>query len=76
MEFTSEYDISEALHPKLPGPEDRIVDFPEGKSFIIIICYRRCQVRLKANPPLNDGDWSKKMHPKEALVITCEVPVE
>nr|GEW31613.1 hypothetical protein [Tanacetum cinerariifolium] len=22
----------EALHPKLPGPEDRIVDFPEGKQ--------------------------------------------
>nr|GEX21193.1 transposase (putative), gypsy type [Tanacetum cinerariifolium] len=31
LEFTSEYGISEALHPKLPGPEDRIVDFPEGK---------------------------------------------
>nr|GEV62498.1 RNA-directed DNA polymerase, eukaryota, reverse transcriptase zinc-binding domain protein [Tanacetum cinerariifolium] len=31
LEFTSEYAISEALHPKLPGPEDRIVDFPEGK---------------------------------------------
>nr|GEV05432.1 hypothetical protein [Tanacetum cinerariifolium] len=32
LEFTSEYGISKALHPKLPGPEDRIVDFPEGKS--------------------------------------------
>nr|GEV39419.1 transposase (putative), gypsy type [Tanacetum cinerariifolium] len=31
LEFTSEYGISEALHPKLRGPEDRIVDFPEGK---------------------------------------------
>nr|GEW51117.1 hypothetical protein [Tanacetum cinerariifolium] len=31
LEFTSEYGISEALHPKLPGLEDRIVDFPEGK---------------------------------------------
>nr|GEV82659.1 hypothetical protein [Tanacetum cinerariifolium] len=30
LEFTSEYGISEALYPKLPGPEDRIVDFPEG----------------------------------------------
>nr|GEV11918.1 zinc finger, CCHC-type [Tanacetum cinerariifolium] len=26
-----EYGIPEALHPKLPRPEDRIVDFPEGK---------------------------------------------
>nr|GEV48958.1 phosphoglycerate kinase [Tanacetum cinerariifolium] len=32
LEFTSEYGISEALHPELPGPEDRIVDFPEGKQ--------------------------------------------
>nr|GEZ64771.1 hypothetical protein [Tanacetum cinerariifolium] len=31
LEFTSEYGISEALRPELPGPGDRIVDFPEGK---------------------------------------------
>nr|GEV89350.1 hypothetical protein [Tanacetum cinerariifolium] len=31
LDFTSEYGILEALHPELPGPEDRIVDFPEGK---------------------------------------------
>nr|GEX38828.1 hypothetical protein [Tanacetum cinerariifolium] len=30
--FTSEYGILEALHPELPDPEERIVDFPEGKS--------------------------------------------
>nr|GFA40951.1 hypothetical protein [Tanacetum cinerariifolium] len=30
LEFTSEYGISEALHPELPGPEDMIVNFPEG----------------------------------------------
>nr|GEV59951.1 hypothetical protein [Tanacetum cinerariifolium] len=27
-----EYGILEALHPELPGPEDRIVDFSEGKG--------------------------------------------
>nr|GEX94753.1 copia protein [Tanacetum cinerariifolium] len=32
LEFTSEYGIPEALHPELPGPEDRIIDFPEGKQ--------------------------------------------
>nr|GEW51215.1 hypothetical protein [Tanacetum cinerariifolium] len=32
LEFTSEYGISEALHPELPGPEDRIIDFSEGKA--------------------------------------------
>nr|GEX16881.1 hypothetical protein [Tanacetum cinerariifolium] len=31
LEFTSEYDILKTLHPELPGPEDRIVDFLEGK---------------------------------------------
>ncbi|GKA83954.1 hypothetical protein Tco_0805549 [Tanacetum coccineum] len=31
LEFTSEYDIPEDLHPELPGPEDTIVDFLEGK---------------------------------------------
>nr|GEV85209.1 hypothetical protein [Tanacetum cinerariifolium] len=32
LEFTSEYGISEALHPELPGPEDMIVDFSESKA--------------------------------------------
>nr|GEU33199.1 hypothetical protein [Tanacetum cinerariifolium] len=32
LEFTSEYGISEALHPELPGPEDRIVYFLDGKA--------------------------------------------
>ncbi|GJS22640.1 hypothetical protein Tco_0451272 [Tanacetum coccineum] len=31
LEFTSEYGISEDLHPELPDLGDRIVDFPEGK---------------------------------------------
>nr|GFA37828.1 hypothetical protein [Tanacetum cinerariifolium] len=31
LEFTLEYGILEVLHPELPGPRDRIVDFPEGK---------------------------------------------
>nr|GEW56717.1 hypothetical protein [Tanacetum cinerariifolium] len=31
LELTSEYGIPESLHPELPGPEDPIVEFPEGK---------------------------------------------
>ncbi|GJV14076.1 hypothetical protein Tco_1359399 [Tanacetum coccineum] len=31
LEFTSDYGISEDLHPELPDRGDRIVDFPEGK---------------------------------------------
>nr|GEX22918.1 transposase (putative), gypsy type [Tanacetum cinerariifolium] len=30
LEFTSDYGIPESLHPKVPGPEDPIVEFPEG----------------------------------------------
>nr|GEX95881.1 hypothetical protein [Tanacetum cinerariifolium] len=32
LEFTSEYGISEDLHPELPDLEERIVDFSEGKD--------------------------------------------
>ncbi|GKC93598.1 hypothetical protein Tco_1159040, partial [Tanacetum coccineum] len=31
LEFTFEYGITDDLHPELPGPGDKIVDFPEGK---------------------------------------------
>nr|GEX54683.1 hypothetical protein [Tanacetum cinerariifolium] len=31
LEFTSKYGIPETLHHVLPGPKDRIVDFPKGR---------------------------------------------
>ncbi|GJS93735.1 hypothetical protein Tco_0800703 [Tanacetum coccineum] len=31
LEFTSEYGISEDLHPEFPSQEDRIMDFSEGE---------------------------------------------
>nr|GEX41518.1 transposase (putative), gypsy type [Tanacetum cinerariifolium] len=31
LDFTSKYGKPETLHPALPGPKDRIVDFPKGK---------------------------------------------
>nr|GEU88522.1 hypothetical protein [Tanacetum cinerariifolium] len=37
LEFTSEYSISEDLHPKLPGREERIVDFPEDMDLFNLI---------------------------------------
>ncbi|GJZ87985.1 hypothetical protein Tco_0659767 [Tanacetum coccineum] len=33
LEFTSEYGIAEDLHPELPGPGDRILDFRKGKNW-------------------------------------------
>nr|GFA05872.1 transposase (putative), gypsy type [Tanacetum cinerariifolium] len=32
LEFTSKYGIPKMLHPELPRPGDRTVDFPEGKA--------------------------------------------
>nr|GEV63771.1 hypothetical protein [Tanacetum cinerariifolium] len=44
LEFTSDYGISEMLHPELPGSRDRIVDFPEGKVdecvFLAVVDWR------------------------------------
>nr|GEW77835.1 transposase (putative), gypsy type [Tanacetum cinerariifolium] len=37
LEFTSEYGISEDLHHELPGPEKRIVDFPEDMDLFNLI---------------------------------------
>nr|GEV00815.1 hypothetical protein [Tanacetum cinerariifolium] len=37
LEFTSEYGIPETLHPVLPGPKDRIVDFPEDMDLFNLI---------------------------------------
>ncbi|GJT46602.1 hypothetical protein Tco_0955317 [Tanacetum coccineum] len=41
LEFTSEYGISDDVHPELPGREDKIVDFLEGK-----------QTSRKKHPPM------------------------
>nr|GEW25832.1 hypothetical protein [Tanacetum cinerariifolium] len=40
LEFTSEYGISEDLHPELPIPEERIVDFLEGKGIPTVAKWR------------------------------------
>ncbi|GJW61077.1 hypothetical protein Tco_0110412 [Tanacetum coccineum] len=44
LEFTSEYGISEDLHPELPAPGDRIVDFLEDKIdekvFLTVVDWR------------------------------------
>ncbi|GKC15745.1 hypothetical protein Tco_1012527 [Tanacetum coccineum] len=37
LEFTSKYGIPEDLHPELTGPDDTIVDFPEGK---VVVAWR------------------------------------
>ncbi|GKB71857.1 hypothetical protein Tco_0933269 [Tanacetum coccineum] len=58
LEFTSEYGIPESLHPEFPGPEEPIVEFPEGKVGVYhmegaaIACSLRCNqlACLEHNP--------------------------
>ncbi|GJU51534.1 hypothetical protein Tco_1221089 [Tanacetum coccineum] len=43
LEFSSEYDIPESLHPELPGPEEMIVEFPEGKVGVYTKFFEFCK---------------------------------
>nr|GEV05925.1 hypothetical protein [Tanacetum cinerariifolium] len=58
LEFTSEYGIPESLHPEFPGPEDPIVEFPEGKVGVYT---------LLPIPPRYGGHG----HDVKILVDTC-----
>nr|GEW77855.1 hypothetical protein [Tanacetum cinerariifolium] len=54
LEFTSEYGISEDLHPELPGPEERIVDFSEGKVGVYTKFFEFANFRLPLSQFLFD----------------------
>nr|GEY07615.1 hypothetical protein [Tanacetum cinerariifolium] len=50
-EFTYEYDISEDLHPELPGPEERIVDFSKDMDlFNLIRALNPTKVKIGTHP--------------------------
>nr|GFC74225.1 hypothetical protein [Tanacetum cinerariifolium] len=78
-EFTSEYGISEMLRPELPGPGDRIVDFPKGKvlsdTHIPVVRYRRCQEMdlfslIRAPNPTKVKTGSRPRAPHELRLLT------
>nr|GEW47040.1 probable cyclic nucleotide-gated ion channel 20, chloroplastic [Tanacetum cinerariifolium] len=54
LEFTSEYGISENLHPELPGSEERIVDFLEGKVGVYTKFFEFANFRLPLSQFLFD----------------------
>nr|GEZ29104.1 hypothetical protein [Tanacetum cinerariifolium] len=68
LEFTSEYDIPETLHPVLPGPEDRIVDFPEGKSDMDLFNL------IRAPNPTKVKVGSRFRAPHEVPLLTLNAP--
>nr|GEX41283.1 hypothetical protein [Tanacetum cinerariifolium] len=50
LEFTSEYGVPKVLHPELPKPEDKIVDFPEGKVGNLIRAPNPTKVKTRSRP--------------------------
>nr|GEU77894.1 putative transposase (putative), gypsy type [Tanacetum cinerariifolium] len=69
LEFMSEYGISEALHPKLPGPEERIVDFPEGKVGVYTKFFEFANFRLPLSQFLFDIMGYYQIHLSQLSII-------
>nr|GEX50759.1 hypothetical protein [Tanacetum cinerariifolium] len=69
LEFTSEYGIPEALHPELPGPEDRIVDFSEGKVGVYTKFFEFANFRLPLSQFLSDILGYYQIHLSQLSVI-------
>ncbi|GKE03333.1 hypothetical protein Tco_1395351, partial [Tanacetum coccineum] len=69
LEFTSEYGISEDLHSELPGPEERIVDFSEGKVGVYIKFFEFANFHLPVSQFLFDILGHYQIHLSQLLVI-------
>nr|GEV58768.1 hypothetical protein [Tanacetum cinerariifolium] len=65
LEFTSKYGIPEILHPVLPGPKDRIVDFPEDMDLFNLI---------RAPNPTKVKVGSRPRAPHEVPLLTLTAP--
>ncbi|GJX30118.1 hypothetical protein Tco_0238197 [Tanacetum coccineum] len=63
------FDISEDLHPKLPGPEERIVDFPEGEVGVYTKFFEFANFRLPISQYLFDILGHYQIHLSQLLVI-------
>ncbi|GKD07165.1 hypothetical protein Tco_1186850 [Tanacetum coccineum] len=69
LEFTSEYGISENLYPELPGREDRIVDFPEGKVGVYTKFFEFANYRIPISQFLFDILGHYQIHLSQLSVI-------
>ncbi|GJY68358.1 hypothetical protein Tco_0471340 [Tanacetum coccineum] len=69
MEFTSEYGIPEDLHPEFPGPEDTIVDFPEGKVGVYTKFFEFANYRIPLSQFLFDILGYYQIHISQLSVI-------
>nr|GEV65870.1 transposase (putative), gypsy type [Tanacetum cinerariifolium] len=69
LEFTSEFGITEMLRPELPGPGDRIVDFPEGKVGVYTRFFEFANFRLPLSQFLFDVLGYYQIHISQLSVI-------
>ncbi|GJU11439.1 hypothetical protein Tco_1133835 [Tanacetum coccineum] len=69
QEFASEYYIPESLHPELPGPEDNIVDFPEGKIGVYTKFFEFANYRIPISQFLFDILGHFQIHLSQLSVI-------
>nr|GEY84366.1 transposase (putative), gypsy type [Tanacetum cinerariifolium] len=69
LEFTSEYGIPETLHPALPGPEDRVVDFLEGKIGVYTMFFEFANFRFPLSQFLFDVLGYYQIHLSQLSVI-------
>ncbi|GJU48589.1 hypothetical protein Tco_1218144 [Tanacetum coccineum] len=69
LEFTLECGIPEGLHPELPGPEDTIVDFPEGKVGVYTKFFEFANYRILISQLLFDILGYYQIHLSQLSVI-------
>ncbi|GJW19898.1 hypothetical protein Tco_0027334 [Tanacetum coccineum] len=69
LEFTSEYGIPEGLHLELPGLEDTIVDFPEGKVGVYTKFFEFANFRIPISEFLFDILGHYQIHLSQLSVI-------
>ncbi|GJZ61121.1 hypothetical protein Tco_0617258, partial [Tanacetum coccineum] len=67
--FTSEYGIPEGLHPELPGPEDTVIDFPEGKVGVYTKFFEFANYRIPISQFLFDILGHYQIHLSQLSVI-------
>ncbi|GKC15496.1 gypsy type transposase [Tanacetum coccineum] len=69
LEFTLEYGIPEGLHPELHGPEDTIMDFPEGKVGMYTKFFEFTNFRIPISQFLFDILGNYQIHISQLSVL-------
>ncbi|GKD66785.1 hypothetical protein Tco_1308893 [Tanacetum coccineum] len=69
LEFTFEYGITEGLHPELPGPEETIVEFSEGKDGVYTKFFEFANFRIPISQFLFDILGHYQIHLSQLSVI-------